>query len=190
VGKLKLQVQTTMDGYMQGPNGEMDWMTAEWSDDMSAYSDAVHQSVDCIVLGRPLAEGFIPAWASRRDDPQGESPETIEWMNGTPKVVFSNTLTESPWDNATIVAGDVTEIVSELKVNQGGDLITYGGGPLASSMIAKGLIDDIYVFVNPIAIGDGLSLFGGLDAYARLSLAGAHPFQCGVTALHYQPNGS
>jgi dihydrofolate reductase len=54
---FKLQVQVSVDGYMGGPNGEMDWMTVPWSDDMSAYSSALHESVDCIVLGRNLAEG-------------------------------------------------------------------------------------------------------------------------------------
>ena len=59
--KLKLQVQTTVDGYMAGPNGEMDWTTVPWTDDISAYTDALTQPVDRIVLGRKLAEGFIPA---------------------------------------------------------------------------------------------------------------------------------
>ena len=67
--KLKLQVQTTVDGFMGGPNGEMDWMTLPWTDDMSAYVDALTKPVDLIVLGRRLADGFIPAWASR---PPGE----------------------------------------------------------------------------------------------------------------------
>lgn len=58
--RFKLQVQTSVDGYMAGPNGEMDWMTFPGTDDISASSDALHKSVDCIVLGRALAEGFIP----------------------------------------------------------------------------------------------------------------------------------
>lgn len=91
--KFKLQVQTTVDGYMAGPNGEMDWMTVPWTDDLNAYSTALHEPVDCIVLGRKLAEGFIPAWAA---GPDGEPQPAIDKMNETPKVVISNTLTESP----------------------------------------------------------------------------------------------
>lgn len=186
MGKLKLQTQITIDGYMDGPDGQMDWMTPEWSDDMSAYSGALHESVDRIVLGRKLAESFIPAWAARREDPQGETPESIAWMNDTPKIVFSRTLTEAPWENATIVAGDLTEVVGALKA-EGGDLITYGGGPLASGLLAHGLIDEVHLFVNPTATGGGLSIFGNLDAYARLRLVSATPFECGVTALYYAP---
>ena len=102
--KLKLQVQTSVDGYMAGPSGEMDWMTVPWTDDMSAYVGALTEPVDCIVLGRRLAEGFIPAWASR---PEGEDPASIDWMNETPKVVISNSLTESPWENAVVAGGDL-----------------------------------------------------------------------------------
>ncbi|WP_198654641.1 dihydrofolate reductase family protein, partial [Nocardia aurea] len=91
--KFKLQVQTTVDGYMAGPNGEMDWMTFPWTDDINAYITALTEPVDCIVLGRRLAEGFIPHWASQ---PESEDKESVDWMNDTPKVVISNSLTESP----------------------------------------------------------------------------------------------
>ncbi|MFC7617869.1 dihydrofolate reductase family protein [Actinokineospora soli] len=93
--KFKLQVQVSADGYMAGPNGEMDWMTMPWSDDLNAYLDAVQRDVDTIVLGRKLAEGFIPVWASR---PEHEDEATIDFMNTTPKVVISRSLAESPWE--------------------------------------------------------------------------------------------
>ncbi|MFC7586162.1 dihydrofolate reductase family protein [Nonomuraea antimicrobica] len=99
---FKLQVQTTIDGYMAGPKGEMDWVTSSWSDDLNTYVEALMESVDHIVLGRRLAEGFIPAWAA---GPEGETKEGIAWMNDTPKVVISDSLAESPWPNAT-VAGE------------------------------------------------------------------------------------
>ena len=132
--KLKLQVQTSIDGYMAGPNGEMDWVTVPWSDDMTAYSAAVHEGVDRIVLGRKLAEGFIPTWAARRDDPQGEDPESVEWMNTTPKVVISRSLTESPWENAVVAGGDLADTINVLKGQPGGDMIAYGGGTLVSAV--------------------------------------------------------
>ncbi|MGP3963406.1 dihydrofolate reductase family protein [Nonomuraea sp. 3N208] len=184
---FKLQVQTTVDGYMAGPNGEMDWMTFPWTDDINTYIDAITDPVDCIVLGRNLAEGFIPAWAS---GPQGETQETIDWMNNTPKVVISNTLTESPWDNATVAGGDLAETVNKLKAQPGGDIITYGGGTLVRDLIAKGLLDELHLFVNPAAIGTGMPVFPDLGAPQRLRLVTARPFECGITALHYEPKRS
>ena len=183
--KFKLQVQTTVDGYMGGPNGEMDWMLWSWSDDMTAYSAALHEGVDCIVLGRKLAEGFIPTWASRRGDPQGETPEAIEFMNTTPRVVISRSLRESPWENAEIASGDLAETVNRLKAAPGGDIIAYGGSTLVTSLIAQSLLDEIHLFIHPTAIGAGLPVFPG--AYSQLQPVTAQKFECGVTVLCYEP---
>jgi dihydrofolate reductase len=185
--RFKLQVQTTVDGYMAGPNGEMDWMQFPWTPDLNAYIDALMEPVDTIVLGRKLAEGFIPAWES---GPEGESQEAIDWMNNTPKVVISNTLNESPWRNAVVAGGDLAATVNRLKAEQGGDLIAYGGGTFVSSLIAEGLLDELHLFVNPTAIGTGMPVFPNVGAHQRLSLAGARPFDCGITALHYEPKKS
>jgi dihydrofolate reductase len=185
--KFKLQVQTTVDGYMGGPNGEMDWTTVPWTDDISAYVNALTEPVDCIVLGRKLAEGFIPAWAA---GPEGEDQASIDWMNNTPKVVISNTLTQSPWENAVVAGGDLAETVNRLKGQPGGDMIAYGGGTLVSNLIAKGLLDELHLFVNPTAIGAGLPVFPNLGAHQQLRLIAAQPFDCGITALHYEPKPS
>lgn len=181
--KFKLQVQTTVDGYMSGPNGEMDWMTFPWTDDISAHIGKLTEPVDTIVLGRKLAEGFIPTWAAR---PEGEPEEAIDKMNNTPKVVISNSLTESPWENTTVAGGDLTEIINDLKSQPGGDIIAYGGGTLVSNLIAANLLDEIHLFVNPAAIGTGLPVFP-TTTYSRLTLVEATPFDCGITGLHYAP---
>lgn len=181
---LKLQVQTTVDGYMSGPDGAMDWLTSPWSDDLSAYVDTLGEKADCIVLGRRLAEGFIPAWAAA---PEGETQESIDWMNDTPKVVISGSLAESPWPGAAVMGGDLAEIVADLKSRPGGDLIVYGGGTLVRGLIAQDLIDDLHLFVNPAATGGGMPVFPGGDAPRRLRLVEARGFACGVTGLHYRP---
>jgi dihydrofolate reductase len=183
VRRLKLQVQTTIDGYMAGPQGEMDWMTMPWSDDLNAHVDALTASVDTIVLGRRLAEGFIPTWAA---GPEGEDAASIEWMNSTPKVVFSRTLTASPWENAEIANGDLATEVAALKARSGAGIIVYGGATLVRDLLAADLIDDLHLFVNPAAIGAGLPVFPGDGTPRPYRLAEAQPFTCGVTALHYE----
>lgn len=187
--RFKLQVQTSVDGYMAGPGGEMDWLASAWSDDLGGYITALMESVDTIVLGRKLAEGFIPTWASRTPD-DGEPQESIDWMNNTPKVVISNTLTESPWENATVAGGDLAGTVRRLKAQPGGDLIAYGGGTLVSSLITQGLLDELHLFVNPTAIGAGMPVFGDPGTYQPLRLVTARPFECGICVLHYEPERS
>lgn len=180
---FKLQVQTTLDGYMAGPNGEMDWMTFPWTDDLGAYVTALSEPVDTIVMGRRLAEGFIPHWASR---PAGEPAAAVDKMNGARKVVASRTLSASPWENA-VVAGDLADAVRRLKGEPGGDLIAYGGGTLVRSLIAEGLLDELHLFVNPTAVGAGMPVFPSLADRQRYRLVAARPFACGITALHLEP---
>jgi dihydrofolate reductase len=187
VRTLKLQVQTSLDGYMAGPNNEMDWISTTWSEDVGPYINGIMESVDTIVLGRNLAEGFIPAWESR---PEGEPEEAIDWMNNTPKVVISNTLSTSPWPNATLAKGNLVDIVSELKAGNGGDLITYGGATLAASLIEAGLVDDVHLIVNPTAIGNGKPVYGHPDIYRQFEVARVTPFSCGMFAIHLQPGKS
>jgi dihydrofolate reductase len=184
VRTFKLQVQTSADGYMAGPSGEMDWMLMPWSDDMMAYVNELTMASDTIVLGRRLAEGFIPAWAS---GPPGEPQESIDWMNNTPKVVISDSLRESPWDNAEVAGGDLTETIGELKARPGRDIITYGGGTLVRDLIGRGLLDELNLFVNPTAIGAGMPVFPDGGARTRLRLVEARPFACGITGLRYAP---
>lgn len=180
----KLQFQMSVDGYIAGPNGEMDWMTMPWSDDLLAYADAIWKPVDTIVLGRKLAEGFIPAWEA---GPEGEDQASIDQMNNTPKVVISRTLTESPWRNATVANGDPADTVGELKARSGGDIMVAGGGTVARALIAAGVIDELHLFVNPVALGGGMPVFPAADTARHLEIVHAQRFECGITGLHIRP---
>ena len=182
--KFKLQVQMSVDGYMAGPNGEMDWMNGPWSDDLATFVTSLYEGVDCIVLGRKLAEGFIPHWASR---PSYEKDTAIDTMNNTPKVVITDSLTTSPWENTVVAGGDLIATIKTLKEQPGGDIITFGGGTLVRGLISNNLLDNLYLFVNPTAIGAGMAVFDNIDANQQFQLVTARPFDCGVTLLHLQP---
>lgn len=181
---LNLQVQVTVDGFMAGPNGEMDWMTFPWTDDIGQYVAALSAPVDTILLGRKLAEGFIPHWAAHPDEPGADL------FNNAPKVVFTRTLDTSPWANTRLASGELAAEINALKSQPGSDLITYGGGTFVASLIRAGLIDNLHLFVNPAAIGTGMPVFGGLAATQALTLVKAVPFACGIVVLHYQPKRS
>jgi len=161
----------------------MDWLMGPWTDDLNDYIRALMRPVDTILLGRRLAEGFIPAWASA---PDGEDQESIARMNNTTKVVISNSLTESPWDGVEIVGGDLVRAVNDIKARTGEEMIVYGGHMLVSSLIAEGLIDDLHLFINPTAIGGGMPVFPA-GSYRPLRLVEARPFECGVIGMHFQP---
>ena len=179
--KLKLQVQISVDGFIAGSNGEMDWMVWDWDEELKNYVREITEPVDCIVLGRKLAQGFIPHWAA---DPQQEGADKI---NGTKKIVFTKTLDKSTWDNTVLAKGDLVDEITELKNQAGKDIIAYGGGGFVSSLIKEGLIDEFHLFMNPTIIGNGMAIFKELSSKQNLALVKATSFACGIVVLYYKP---
>jgi dihydrofolate reductase len=183
--KLTSQIQITLDGYVGGPAGEMDWMKMPWSADLTKRVDQITSNIDCILLGRKLAEGFIPYWASVADNPGNPEQKAGQQFTNAKKVVFSRTMTDSKWNNTTI-SNDVVSEVTKLKNQPGKDLIVYGGATLVSSLIEKQLIDELNLFVNPAALGKGLAIFNDRKSYQLIS---ATPYDCGIVGLVMKPVG-
>ncbi len=180
--KLKLQVQMSIDGFIAGPNGEMDWMAWNWDDELKEYINELTASIDCILLGRKLAEGFIPHWADIAADPDNPEVASGKRFTDLPKVVFTKTLSSSQWDNTSLAKGDFFEEVNSLKQQAGRDMITYGGGEFVSNLIKANLIDEYHLCVNPSALGAGMSIF---ERRTDLQLMTSKAFSCGVTVLKY-----
>lgn len=178
-------MQMTVDGFVAGPNGELDWMTWNWDDKLKDFVAELHKPIDTILLGKNMTDGFVGHWSSITD-PNDESYKFAKIMIDTPKVVFSRTLTESQWINTT-VANDLVEEVQRLKEQDGGDIIVYGGADFVSSLIKENLIDDYLIFINPTAIGNGLQIFGKAGENRKLELIESTPFECGVVVNHFRP---
>ncbi len=183
--KLKLQVQMSMDGFIAGAKGEMDWISHNWGDDIIKYVTELTEPIDCIVLGRKLAQGFIPHWAGVAANPENPEVSVGKKFTDTAKVVFSHTLDQSEWGNTVLAKGDLVEEITKLKNQEGSDIIAYGGGSFVSSLIKHGLIDELNLFVNPAAIGNGMPIFKGLESMQKFTLESATAFDCGIVALRY-----
>ena len=178
--KLKLQMQISIDGYIAGINGEMDWMARNWGDDIKAYVNELTAPVDLIIMGRKLAQGFIPHWASMLTP---EADDFTRKMVETPKVVFTKTLSTSNWDYTTLANYDLKTEITMLKAKTGSDIIVYGGGSLAAALIEENLVDELNLFVNPTALGNGIKIFIGKTPF---KLVNSQSFECGIVALKYQ----
>lgn len=188
--KLKLQVQMSVDGFIAGPNGEMDFLVHNWDAELGQYVTQLTETIDCIVLGRNLAEGFIPHWAGVAANPENPDYSAGKIFTDTAKVVFTRTLDHAKWENTILATGDLVEEITRLKSQTGKDIIAYGGATFVSALIKHELIDEYHLFVNPAAIGRGLPIFQTLDSNQRLTLVKATPFGCGIVVLHYEPNRS
>jgi dihydrofolate reductase len=183
VRKLKLQMQTSLDGFVATTSGQLDFMVWDWDDGLNRYVDEITQPVDLILLGRVLAEGFIPTWKSRLDaDPNDASARKFA---ETSKIVFSRTLSESSWENTRLAKGDLAQEVGRLKEADGGDIIAYGGGTFVSELIRHNLIDEYNFFINPAAISEGMTIFRQPGEKFQLKLENSKGFECGIVALRY-----
>jgi len=181
--KLKLQVQMSIDGYMAGKEGEMDWLGWDWDDELKYYVTEITNPVDCILLGRKLAQGFIDTWKNLLEDPN-TIDDSVRKMNETPKIVFTKTIFKTEWENTILESGDIVEEVTNLKNQEGSDMIVYGGGTFVRTLIDAGLIDELHLFVNPTAIGNGMPVFGSMQ---NMKLIKSRPFECGIVVLCYEP---
>ncbi len=177
----------TVDGYIAGPTGKLDWTVWNWDEALKQYVTDLTVPVDCIVLGRKLAEGFIPYWANVAANPEHPEFTAGQKFTDTPKVVFTKTLDNSPWANTLLAKGDLVDEITNLKKQPGNDLIAYGGAAFVSSLIQHGLIDEFHLFINPAAIGTGLTIFKNLDNKQNLTLVKATSFTCGIVVLNYVP---
>lgn len=190
--KLKLQVQMTVDGFIAGTNGEMDWINTDWTPDVVNYVHDLTEPVDTILLGKNLAMGFIPHWAGIAADKNNPEQKAGIKFSTTPKVVFSKTLrksdpTASGWENTVVENGDFVEKINALKQQQGDDMIAYGGAQFVSSLLRENLIDELHLFVNPALLGTGMPIFQEVKPMRKLNLITSKHFECGIVTLVYKP---
>lgn len=180
-------MQTTLDGFVAGPNGELDWMVFGSEEKIENRVNELTDSSDTILLGRKMTDGFIDYWTSVLENPDSPEYAFAKKMIEIPKIVFSKTVTESRWVNTTIANGDLTKEIEKIKNGSGRDILVYGGANFVSSLIKNNLIDEYHFFVNPVAIGNGMSIFGDSWEIRRLKLVKIDSFPSGEVELVYEP---
>jgi dihydrofolate reductase len=186
--KLKLQVQMSIDGCIAGPNNEMDWMVFYGDEKLKEYEIRLHEPVDTILLGRKMTNEFVSYWSNVMNKPDDPEYTFAKKMIETPKIVFTKTLTKSKWINTEIATGDLKDEITKLKSQEGGggDIIVYGGASFDSSLIKENLIDEYYLFINPVAIGNGKTIFKDLKEIRKFTLIESIAFDSGIVLLHYE----
>jgi dihydrofolate reductase len=160
--KLKLQVQMTIDGFVAGLNGELDWMWIPGERDESLFQKVIDlaDSCDTILLGRKMTREFVDHWENVVDNqPDSLEQPLAQLMVNLRKIAFSRTQAEIRGRNLEVENGDLVAAVQALKTQPGKDIMVYGGANFVSSLISENIVDEYYIFRNPVAIGNGLSIF-------------------------------
>lgn len=185
--KLVLFMHTSLDGFAAGPQGEMDWIAV--NEEMFAYAERRIRESDTALYGRVTYQMMEAYWPTAADQP-GATRHDLEhsaWYKKVAKVVLSRTLKGKSLPCTRIVSDDVGSEILRLKQEAGKDILIFGSPSAAHSLMAEGLIDDYWLFVNPILLGRGIPVFQGLSATTALTLAESKVFSStGVVCLHYE----
>ncbi|MBH8582044.1 dihydrofolate reductase family protein [Thermoactinomyces sp. CICC 10735] len=178
--RILLDLAVTLDGFIEGKNGEIDWCIMEPDMDFISFLN----QIDTILFGRKSYE----IWEQYR--PHAEAPEMEKeiWqqIQRKKKVVFSRTRTKTG-PQATFIHGPLYKEVMKIKNQPGKDIWLYGGADLIASFIDLGLVDEFRLSVHPVVLGEGKPLFTDLKKRLNLKLMQTRTFSSGVVQLIYHP---
>jgi dihydrofolate reductase len=184
--QLILHMSVSLDGFVARRDGVIDWLSSQSAGDVDHGDHRHHAALEMIgqiglvVLGRGAYEEMAPAWSS------SDSP-MAQLLNSLPKVVFSRTGTDVEWSNTRVSDVPIEEEIPWLKGEPGKDIVVFGGGHFAHSLIRARLIDEYRLTVHPVALGDGLSLMHGLPEPQRFELISSTAYADGCVVQVMRP---
>lgn len=179
---------TTLDGYIAGPNGEMDWIGEVYDEAMGAYEHDLVSSADTLLLGRVTYQSFASSWPHVPDNPEAAEGEKAyaRLLNAMRKIVFSRSLESVDWNNSTLRNEIIPEEIEALKNEPGRDIVIYGSASVVRALTNLGLIDEYQLLVHPVVLGVGKPLFQDIEQKVRLALVSAKAHPSGVVLLTYR----
>jgi dihydrofolate reductase len=175
----------SLDGFVAGPNGEMNWIKVD-EEIFDHVGKRVSES-DTALYGRVTYDMMEGYWPTAGDEP-GASKHDIEhskWYMNAHKIVLSKTMKGADLPNTTIISDNLADNLNKIKQQPGGDILLFGSPTATHALIQQGLIDGYWLFVNPIILGEGIPLFTGIKEKIKLKLLATQQFSSGVTALSY-----
>lgn len=178
-------MHTSLDGFVSGPNGEMNWIRLD--DAMFDFIATMTDKADTALYGRITYEMMESYWPKAGEQPNAtkHDKEHSAWYNNVSKIVLSKTLNETGLVNTKVIGDRLTDRIKEIKNQQGENILVFGSRAALHSLLGLGLIDEFWLFVNPILLGHGKPLFKGTNETIKLKLADSKTFTSGVLALHY-----
>ena len=184
--KLVLFMHVSLDGFVAGPGGEMDWIIVD--EEIFDYAGKRTNEADTALYGRVTYEMMQSYWPTAGEQP-GATKHDLEhsaWYNRVTKVIISRTMKGANLPNTKIISDNVSDEILQLKQAPGREIVIFGSPSASHSLMADNLIDDYWLFINPILLGQGIPLFKDIRDKIQLKLAETVPFASGVICLHYE----
>ncbi|HXU27919.1 MAG TPA: dihydrofolate reductase family protein [Bacteroidia bacterium] len=183
-------MHTSLDGFVAGPNGEMNWITLDEA--LFDFVGTMTDKADAALYGRVTYEMMQAYWPKAGEKPNASKhdKEHSAWYNKVSKIVLSKTLSEKGLNNTTVISDHLAENINKIKKQDGKNILIFGSPRASHSLLSAGLIDEFWLFVNPILLGKGMPLFKDITETTKLKLIESKTFACGVIALHYETKRS
>ena len=178
----------SLDGFVAGLNGEMDWIKVD--EEIFDYVGKRISEGDTALYGRVIYQMMENYWPAAGDKPKAtrHDIEHSKWYNKVHKIVLSKTMKDSGLTNTKIISDNLSDRINEIKQGPGSDILLFGSPTATHSLIQLNLIDGYWLFVNPIILGQGIPLFTDIKEKIKLKLLTSRQFTCGVTELNYTVN--
>ena len=185
MGNIVLFMHTSLDGYAAGTQGEMNWINVD--QELFDYVEERIAQTNTAIYGRKTFEMMEGYWPTAADKPGATKHDKVHsaWYKNARKVVLSNTLNESDFTNTTVINKDHPAAIREIKANTTGDILVFGSPSATHALLAEGLIDETWIFVNPVLLGDGKPVFKDIKERMVLQLVKTHTFSSGVVCLQH-----
>ncbi len=167
--KVILNLAVSLDGYIEGPNGEYDWCFTDQDYGMSDF----FKRIDAVFIGRKSYEMSL-----------GMEGADNSWLPPVTAYVFSNTLQEVK-AGSILVSGDFKSTVERIKSEPGKDIWLFGGAELTAALLQAKLVDEFSLSIHPILLGGGKLLFGSMPERVHLKLTDAKTYDTGLVTLTY-----
>ena len=187
--KIIVSMRVTLDGFIAGLHGEMDWMEEFFDEALANYESELQKTVDTTLFGRETYQGFESYWPKVALDPASPKglAEYAQQLNAMRKIVFSKTLSRAEWNNSVLVHEIVPEEIIKMKQEPGRDMVIYGSASIVQTLTNLGLVDRYRLLIFPIVLGSGKPLFHDISHKMKLSHISSTTHSSGVVVLVYEP---
>lgn len=179
-------MHTSLDGFVAGPGGELNWVKLD--DSLFDFVATMTDKADTALYGRvtyDMMQGYWPK-AGEKPDATKHDKEHSAWYNKVSKIVLSRTMKDSGLHKVKVINDQLADNINKLKQQDGKNILIFGSPGASQSLLKLGLIDEFWLFVNPVILGQGMPLFKDIPGTTQLKLAESKTFPCGVIALHYE----
>ena len=186
MGKIVSFMHISLDGFVAGPGGDMSWIHVD--DEIFDYAGDRTDNSDTALYGRVTWEMMEAYWPTAASKP-GAGKHDIQhsaWYNSVHKIVLSRTLHGQALKNTTVISNNLTHEINKLKDQTHKEILIFGSPGATHSLMADNLIDEYWLFVNPVLMGEGIPMFKNIKDRITLKLVKSHAFSSGVVCLHYE----